>query len=71
MDNIAIAFLDIATLAHDWADDIAGERGVDYDRVRAWHGPRNVYFRLALEELQWQAGADDRAPVPDDYEIEF
>lgn len=71
MENIAIAFLDIATLAHDWADDIAGERGVDYDRVRAWHGQRNVYFRLALEEMQWQAGEIDRAPVPADFEISF
>ena len=69
MDNIAIAFLDIATLAHDWADDIACERGVNYDRVRAWHGQRNVYFRLALEELQWEQRPF--MEVTPDYMIEF
>lgn len=71
MDNIAQAFTDIAEMAHEWAEDFAGERGVDYDRVRAWHGQRNVYFRRALEEMQWQAGEIDRAPVSADFEIEF
>lgn len=70
MENIAIALLDIATLAHDWADDIASERGVDYERVRAWHGQRNVYFRLALEELQWEQTRPFIEVTPD-YMIEF
>ena len=71
MENIATAFYAIAEMAHEWADDLAGERGLGYDFIRLVHGQRNIYFRDALEEMQWQVGADDRAPVPDDYEIEF
>ena len=71
MENISIAFLDIASMAHEWADDIAGESNVDYDRVYAWHGQRNIYFRLALEEMQWQASDASRQPVDPSFEIEF
>jgi hypothetical protein len=58
-------------MAHDWADDLAGERGRDYDAVRARLGNRNIYFRDALEEMQWQAGEADLEPVPAGFEIEF
>ena len=69
MENIARAFTDIAEMAHEWADDLAGERGLGYAFIRAVHGQRNVYFRDALEEMQWQAS--EHAPVPADFEIEF
>lgn len=69
MENIAIAFLDIAALAHEWADDIAAESGRDYDAIRARFGDRNKYFRMALEELS-SSLADD-TPVPAGFEIEF
>ena len=71
MENIGIAFLAIAEMAHDWADDLAGERGLGYDFIRLVHGERNIYFRDALEEMQWQAGEADLEPVPADFEIEF
>lgn len=69
MDNIGIAFLAIAELAHEWADDFAGERGHNYDAIRARFGQRNVYFRLALEELQWEQRPF--MEVTPDYMIEF
>jgi hypothetical protein len=69
MENIGIAFLAISEMAHEWADDLAGERGLGYDFIRLVHGERNIYFRDALEEMQWQAS--EHAPVPADFEIEF
>jgi hypothetical protein len=74
MENIARAFTDIAEMAHEWADDLAGERGLGYAFIRAVHGQRNVYFRDALEEMQWQAEhVWDVLPgdIDPDFEIEF
>lgn len=74
MDNIAKAFIAIAEMAHEWADDLAGERGRNYGDVRARFGQRNVYFRDALEEMQWQAEhVWDVMPgdVDPSFEIEF
>lgn len=70
LENIARAFTDIAEMAHEWAEDLAGERGRDYDAVRARLGERNVYFRDALEEMSFQASYVDYV---DDlsFEIEF
>ena len=74
MDNIARALTDIAEMVHEWAEDLAGERGRDYDAVRARLGQRNVYFRDALEEMQWQAeNVWDVLPgdIDPDFEISF
>jgi hypothetical protein len=71
MENIANAFNAIADMAHEWAEDFAGERGRDYDDVRARPGERNIYFRDALEEMQWQASDASRQPVDPSFEIEF
>ena len=74
MENIGIACLAIAEMAHEWAEDLAGERGRDYDAVRARLGQRNVYFRDALEEMQWQAEhVWDVLPgdIDPSFEIEF
>lgn len=70
MENIAKAFTDIADMAHEWADDLAGERGRDYDDVRARLGERNIYFRDALEEMQMQASYTAYVDDPS-FEIEF
>ena len=74
MQNIANAFNAIAEMAHEWAEDLAGERGRDYDDVRARLGERNIYFRDALEEMQWQAEhVWDVLPgdIDPSFEIEF
>lgn len=70
MDNIANAFLALAATAHEWADDLAGEAGRDYDAYRALVGDDNRYFRAALEEMQWQGRAPS-VDVASDYVIEF
>lgn len=70
MDNIAKAFIDIAEMAHEWADDFAGERGLGYDFIRAMYGERNIYFRDALEEMQMQASYTAYVDDPS-FEIEF
>ena len=71
MENIGLAFLAISDMAHEWAEDFAGERGRDYDTVMECHGANNRFYREALTEMQWQAGESDREPVPADFEIEF
>lgn len=71
MENIGIAFLAISDMAHEWAEDMAGESGRDYDRIMERHGANNRFYRDALEEMAWQAGESDREPVPADFEIEF
>jgi hypothetical protein len=71
MDNIAKAFNCINHTAHIWAEDFADEAFRDYPAILARFGQNNRFYRAALEEMQWQAGAADLAPVPDDFEIEF
>ena len=70
MDNISNAFLAIAEMAHDWADDFAGERGRDYDAIRARLGQENIFFREAMEEMCMQASYTDYVDDPS-FEIEF
>ena len=71
LENIAVAFNAIAEMAHEWAEDFAGERGRDYDAIRARLGNENIFFREAMEELSWQASDASRQTVPVDFEIEF
>jgi hypothetical protein len=71
MENIANAFLAIAEMAHEWADDLAGERGRDYDAIRARLGNENIFFREAMEEMSWQASDASRQPADPSFEIEF
>jgi hypothetical protein len=70
MDNIANAFNAIAEMVHEWAEDFAGERGRDYDAIRARLGQENIFFREAMEEMSMQASYVDYVDDPN-FEIEF
>lgn len=59
MENIAQAFIDIAEMAHEWAEDLADSSGRCYDAIREAHGARNRWFREALEEMSFQASYVD------------
>jgi hypothetical protein len=70
MENIGIAFLAIADMAHEWAEDMADSSGRCYDAIRETYGARNRWFREALEEMSFQASYVDYVDDPS-FEIEF